>query len=109
MSYLEFFLNSITTSAVEKSNLCSSMVLVISQMFSNGGSIKCQHSSTTILTTLVIGTHRAVQRDRVDHVVVVAGELVPVFHHHVLHHLLDGVAVGEAGGVQLQAGLETGH
>ena len=105
--YLEFLLNPVTASAVEKSHLIVSHLLVDPQMFPDGGCIEGSHHPR--ISTLAAGAHGAVECDGVDHVVVVGGELVSVFHHHVLHHLLDGVGVGEAGGVHLQARLALEH
>ena len=99
--YLELLFDSITAPAIEKPDLVATSILVTSQMFANGGGIKgCDH-----VPALVTGAQGPIQCHGVDHVVVVGGELVPVLHHHVLHHLLDGVAVGEAGRVHLQASL----
>ena len=68
-------------------------------MLADGGRVKGRHHPG--LPALAPRADGAVERGGVHDVVVVGGELVPVLHHHVLHHLLDGVAVGEAGGVEL--------
>ena len=71
-----------------------------SQVFPDGGGVKGQHEAGVCAGRA--GADGAKECDGIDHVVVVRGELVPVLQHHVLHHLLDSVAVGEAGRVDLQ-------
>ena len=74
-----------------------------SEVFPDSGGVESQDEAG--VGTLAVGAERAEQGVGIDHVVVVGGELVAVLHDHVLHHLLDAVAVGEAGGVELYASL----
>jgi len=93
---LIFFFDSITAPTVEQTNLTSPFFLVNSQVFSNGGSIKGRDHTCSHLSTLFPRANRAIKCGGVDHVIVVGRELVSVFHHHVLHHLLYCVTVREA-------------
>ena len=101
LPHLKLLFNSITAATEEFSQFTPARLLVQPQVFPDGGGVKSQHGAG--VGTFAVGADGAEECVGVHHVVVVGGELVAVLHHHVLHHLLDGVAVGEAAGVEFQA------